>query len=598
MLVAAAFRADPRRAAIALVIAPVAGATTAVTAIGLRDMINAVTGHDMAGSLAAAALLAGAAVTGYLTGIISADVRIRLQQSVGLLLDQRIIQLCTGLPHLDHHEYPPYLNRLELLRAHRGELGGAFGSLLENLRAMTGFASIFGLLVGIRPAFALLLVPAVPTVLATRRGERNAAAAEQATASVARRRRSLFTLACAPEAAKEFRVYGLQDEIITRHENLQTQVIRPLRQANIRAALWTGGGWLIFGAGFAVALIVIVTAAAHGQASPGDVALTIALGGQLTSSVSSVMIMVSWLQRSVRCAGYYLWLADYAAANRPERPQAGGRPAARGADLVLEQVSFCYPGGAEVLHEVSLRLPAGRTVAIVGENGAGKTTLVKLLCQLYAPTSGRISYAGIDLASYDVGQWRSGLTACFQDFGQLKFVLRESVGVGDVGGIDDEAAVLTALAGAGAGDLPSQLPGNLRTQLGTSFPGGTDLSTGQWQKVAMSRAGMRPAPVLRILDEPAASLDPASEHEVFARYQSITSQAPGSITIFVSHRFATVRAADLIVVLDHGRVLDQGTHAQLMVRRGLYADLYALHARGYASDTPRPSGDPLLISKE
>ena len=133
---------------------------------------------------------------------------------------------------------------------------------------------------------------------------------------------------------------------------------------------------------------------------------------------------------------------------------------------------------------------------------------------------------------------------------------------------------------------------------GTSFPGGTDLSTGQWQKVAMSRAGMRPAPVLRILDEPAASLDPASEHEVFARYQSITSQAPGSITIFVSHRFATVRAADLIVVLDHGRVLDQGTHAQLMARGGLYTDLYALHARGYASDTPRPSGDPLLISKE
>jgi ATP-binding cassette subfamily B protein len=259
---------------------------------------------------------------------------------------------------------------------------------------------------------------------------------------------------------------------------------------------------------------------------------------------------------------------------------------------VLDRVSFCYPGGGPpVLDEVSLRLPAGGTIAIVGENGAGKTTLVKLLCRMYAPSSGQISYAGTDLADYDIGDWRRGLTACFQDFCKLEFLARESVGVGDVPRIGDDAAVLTALAGAGAGHLPGLLPLGLQTQLGISFRGGTDLSAGQWQKVAMSRAGLRPAPVLRILDEPAASLDPASEYELCTQFQNMTDA--GSITIFISHRFATVRMADLIIVLDHGRVREQGSHTQLIARGDLYAALYTLHARGYEKKIPATTKEPI-----
>lgn len=582
VLVTAAFRADRLHATLVVVLAPVGGAAAAVAAQGMREMVNAAARRDLSVAVVAVALLAGAAVGGYLASTASADMRIALQQRVGLLFDKRIIAICAGLPYLDHHEYPPLLDRLELLRAHRGELGSAFGSLVENMRALAAFASTLGLLVEVRPEFALLLLAAVPTVLATRRGERDTATAEQDVAGLARQRRALFALACAPEAAKELRVYGLPDEIAARHADLQARINEPLRRAGTRTALWTAAGWLVFGAGFAAALSVVVAAAARGRASAGDVVLTIALGSQLSASVSGVISMLSWLQRSIRIAGYYLWLTDHAATVSGNSSPSASADVEPGGDLLLEHVSFRYPGAeASVLEDVNLRLPAGCTVAIVGGNGAGKTTLVKLLSRMYPPTSGQISYAGGSLDGYDIAAWRSRLTACFQDFCKFEFVARESIGVGDVSRIGDDAALLAALAGAGARNLPQTLPRYLETQLGTSFPGGTDLSTGQWQKVALGRAGMRPEPVLRILDEPTASLDPASEYEVFARYQAIARQSR-SITVLVSHRFGTVRMADQIVVLDRGRVREQGNHAQLMAEGGQYATLYNLHARGYA----------------
>ena len=407
VLVGAAFRADRTRAALVLLLAPVAGATTAVVGIGTRALVNAVLSHNAGSALVAAGVLAGAAVLGYLASTVASDLRIRLQQGVGLLLDQRIIQMCATIPHLDHHEYPPYLDRLELLRAHRNELGAAFGSLVENLRALTAFGSTIGLLVSVRPALALLLVPALPTVLAVRRTGRQTAEAEQATVGFERLRRGLFRLSCSPDAARELRVYGLQEEMAARHDELQEQVNGPRLRANVRTGWWTAGGWLIFGAGFVTAVGYVTDAAARGAASPGDVVLTIMLGGQLASNVTSLVMMISWMQRSIRSTGYYLWLADFARDSMPRpaavparaRPRLAGqngvsgraaRPASGpvaplpiaplpiaepGGDLVLDKVSFGYPGTAsQVLRDVSLVLPAGQTIAVVGENGAGKTT--------------------------------------------------------------------------------------------------------------------------------------------------------------------------------------------------------------------------------
>ena len=252
---------------------------------------------------------------------------------------------------------------------------------------------------------------------------------------------------------------------------------------------------------------------------------------------------------------------------------------------MFDDVSFTYPGtDRPVLRDVAFTIPAGTVVAVVGENGAGKSTLVKLLTRMYEPTSGRILVDGADLAEIDVLRWRQRLSAAFQDFARLELVAQESVGAGDLPRLEDAPAVLAALERAGGTDVVDELPARLATQLGSRWDGGVDLSTGQWQKVALGRALMREDPLVTFFDEPTASLDAPTEHALFARYADAarSGSAAGMITVLVSHRFSTVRAADLIVVVADGRVSEVGSHDELMEREGLYAELYTLQARSYA----------------
>ena len=261
--------------------------------------------------------------------------------------------------------------------------------------------------------------------------------------------------------------------------------------------------------------------------------------------------------------------------NRPVRCRQG---------ISLRGVSFRYPGtDTDVLHDVDLDLPAGTTVAIVGENGAGKTTLIKLLCRFYAPTSGTITVDGVDLQTIDVEAWRARLAGGFQDFARLELLLRESVGVGDLPRIDDGSAVAAALARTEGADIVHGLAEGLEAQLGRQFEG-AELSTGQWQKVAVARAVLRETPTLLLLDEPSSGLDARAEHVLLERYTDAAREVAattGAATVLVSHRFSTVRSADLIVVLEDGRVVERGTHADLCAAGGVYADLYAIQARAY-----------------
>jgi ATP-binding cassette subfamily B protein len=247
-------------------------------------------------------------------------------------------------------------------------------------------------------------------------------------------------------------------------------------------------------------------------------------------------------------------------------------------------VSFTYPGtDRPVLQDVSLTIPAGAVIALVGENGAGKTTLVKLLTRMYEPTAGRISVDGVDLAEIDVETWRRRTSAAFQDFARPELVAQHAVGIGDLPHVDDESAVRDGLGRAGAGGLVHALPAGLSTQLGSSWTRGVDLSTGQWQKLALARAMMREDPLVVFFDEPTASLDALTEHALFQRLAEAArgGSANGSITLLVSHRFSTVRAADLVLVLEDSRVAELGSHDELLEQRGVYAELYALQARSY-----------------
>ncbi|MDB4951164.1 MAG: transporter related protein, partial [Gemmatimonadetes bacterium] len=283
--------------------------------------------------------------------------------------------------------------------------------------------------------------------------------------------------------------------------------------------------------------------------------------------------------------GRLLWLRGYAAAaSAPAR--AGTRPAPERLEdgIVFDRVSFGYPGaGRGVLRDVSFRIPAGSVVALVGENGAGKTTLVKLLCRMYEPTAGRILVDGVDLAGIGVEAWRGRLSAAFQDFARFELAARQSVGVGDLPRIDEPGAMEGALARAGADGVVAALPAGGDTQLGARWEGGVDLSTGQWQTLALGRALMRRDPLVVFFDEPTASLDARAEHALFARYarEARAGAARGAVTVLVSHRFSTVRSADLILVVSEGGVAELGSHDELLRRDGLYAELYHLQARAY-----------------
>jgi ATP-binding cassette subfamily B protein len=315
----------------------------------------------------------------------------------------------------------------------------------------------------------------------------------------------------------------------------------------------------------------------------------LAAGSRLSSYIGNAVGEIGflrgfWMDGSRRLA----WLEDYAAALVADADQPV--PDQLRAGIRLEHVSFAYPGTERlVLDDVSLDLPAGSVVAIVGENGAGKTTLVKLLAKLYQPNRGRILIDGADLARMPADMWRERLAGAFQDFFRFEFRARHSIGVGDVPRLDDQPAVVAAVGRAGADDVIERLAAGLETQLGPTWPDGVEVSFGQWQKLALARGFMREHPLLLVLDEPTAALDAETEHALFERYAVAARRVAaggrptddGHIIILVSHRFSTVRMADLIVVLDGARVAEVGTHDDLMDKGGQYAELYGIQAAAY-----------------
>jgi ATP-binding cassette, subfamily B, bacterial len=251
--------------------------------------------------------------------------------------------------------------------------------------------------------------------------------------------------------------------------------------------------------------------------------------------------------------------------------------------LSCQDVSF-VPRGAEkpILRSVSFTVQPGMSLGLVGLNGAGKTTLVKLIAKMYEPTSGTIFVDETPLARIPADEWRSRLAGAFQDFFRFEFLARQTVGLGDVPRIDSEPAVVAAVDRAGAHDVIARLPSGFNTQLGPTWPGGAEVSFGQWQKLALARGFMRDRPLLLVLDEPTAALDAETEHALFERYAAAARGGDDdSITILVSHRFSTVRMADLIVVMDGARLVEVGSHDELMAKRGQYAELYGIQAAAY-----------------
>jgi ATP-binding cassette subfamily B protein len=278
------------------------------------------------------------------------------------------------------------------------------------------------------------------------------------------------------------------------------------------------------------------------------------------------------------------WLQDHAA----EQSAAAGTtppPEKLRTGISLRALAFHYPGtDRPVLTGVDIDLPAGSTVALIGENGSGKTTLVKLLLGMYQPDEGQILVDGVPLSELDPAAWGERSSAAFQDFARFQMPAVRSIGVADLPRLDDEPAAERALVRAGVSELVEQLPDGLATRVGTAYTGGHGLSGGQWQRLALGRAMRRDDPLLVVLDEPTASLDPQAEHALFDQYAAAAKEnatRTGAITVLVSHRFSTVLMADLIVYIDGGKVVEFGSHSELLKRGGRYAELFELQAAGY-----------------
>jgi ATP-binding cassette subfamily B protein len=543
--------------------------------------------------VAAIALGLSTAATWFLRTI-STRVQRRFRDKVTIALESHVARLQASVPTIAHQEHPEYLDRLSVLRNQVFVLDHMYMSLFSTCGWLLRLGVTIALLISIHPALFLLAVFALPTVVTSTWRPAVERAAQERAAPFSRLARHLFTTATTATPGKEVRVLGIGERLMTERRAAWERGYRPIARARLSSALWHALAWAIFGGAYVGAVIFVSSGL---RASAGDVLLVLAAGSRLSAYIGATVGEIGflrgiWMDGARRLA----WLEDYAASFRAAADQPV--PARLSQGIRFDNVSFRYPGTDRlVLEDVNLLLPAGAVIAIVGENGAGKTTLVKLIAKLYEPTSGRILVDGIDLARMPAEEWRTRLAGAFQDFFRFEFRARYTVGVGDVPRLDEEPAVVTAVERAGARDVVNGLAAGLETQLGPTWPQGVEVSFGQWQKLALARGFMRDRPLLLVLDEPTAALDAETEHALFERYAaaargSRTNSSAGGgtavngekrITILVSHRFSTVRMADLIVVLSGAHVAEVGTHDELIARGGAYAELYGIQAAGYRS---------------
>lgn len=584
-MVVLAFRADPVRAGAAVAMAAVGAASQPLSAYLLSRIIAAVVSGDVDRATVMSVLLAIVAAVGFGAAMVRLDLRFRMEESAAMLIDRELIELSTAIPGLEYHERAEHLDRLELLRSKRRMLGGSVGALIENVGTFTSIGTTITLLASIDVRLLLLPLFGVPSVMASLKTKRWLQKAEESTAERLRVANHLFELGTTGPPAKELRVFGLRHHLRDRFGDITSGVDGELARSYIRGTLMSSAGWAVFAVGYVGAITLVAREAVFARASAADVILAVSLAGHVNSQVSSIYYMVGWLIETLKTVERYLHLRDDAAAARPSVADPAAAPERLHTGIDLAGVSFRYPGTeTDVFDGVDLHLPAASTVAVVGDNGAGKSTLIKLLARFYDPTEGAVLVDGVDLRRIPVDDWRRRMAAGFQDFARLELLARETVGVGDLPYLEDSARVEAALVSASAADVAGALPNGLESQIGRSFEGGVDLSGGQWQKLALGRAMMRERPLLLVLDEPTAALDADTEHALFQRYAGAAravAAETGGITVLVSHRFSTVRMADLIVVVGAGGITEVGTHAELTAAGGVYAELYELQARAY-----------------
>jgi ATP-binding cassette subfamily B protein len=571
------YRHEPRLMLAAFVLSLLAALPDALLALWLKLLGEGLLEQRTALLRAAAIGLGISAAASWLLDTISVRIQRRFRDRVTIALESHVARLQASVGTIVHHERPEYLDRLSVLRDQVFVLDHMYMSVFSTAGWILRLGITVALLVSIHPALGLLGVFAMPTVLTSTWRPAVERRAQERGAQAVRLARHFFVTATTAAPGKEVRTTGIGQRLFAGRRRKWEDWYGPVAASRWGSAVWHSLAWGVFGAAYVGAVVFL--SAGLGRPA-GDVLLVLAAGSRLSAYIGATVgeigfLRGTWMDGSQRLS----WLEDYAGsiAGSADVPV----PAVLREGVRFDRVTFAYPGTSRpALEDVSLFLPSGAVIAIVGENGAGKTTMVKLLAKMYEPTSGSILVDEAALGRMDAGRWRSRLAGAFQDFFRFELRLRHSVGVGDVARMADEAAVAAAIGRAGADDLAARLPAGLDTQLGQTWPGGAEISFGQWQKIALARGFMRETPLLLVLDEPTAALDAETEHALFERYAAAARGTTG-ITLLVSHRFSTVRMADLIVVLDGARLAEFGTHEELVARGGQYAQLYGIQAAAY-----------------
>jgi ATP-binding cassette subfamily B protein len=504
----------------------------------------------------------------------------RLSLDVNAMILEKALTL-----DLRHFEDPEFYDQLTRARREASSRPISVVSetfqLLQNTLTLAGYAALLVRFSGL--AVLGLVVAAIPATVSEMRFSHAAFRLRNWRSPEARKLNYLEYVLANDDHAKEVKLFGLGPSLLDRYKSMGETFYREDQKLAVKRTAYGFLLSLVATVAYYGCYVVVAVAAASGAMSLGDMTLYIMAFRQGQQSFQSILTAIGGMyEDNLYMSNLFKYLAIATDSNALAPIEAPAPPAPSHAEtgLVFEGVGYRYPGQEEwALSDVNLTIPKGQSVALVGPNGAGKTTLIKLLTRLYEPTTGSIFLDGRNLRDWPKDELHARIGVIFQDFNQYQFSARENIAGGSIDHAGDEPRVRRAVTQAGAEPVIDDLPKGLDTPLGRWFHEGVELSGGQWQKLALARAFMRESADILVLDEPTASLDAEAEHAIFERFRKL---ARGRTTLLISHRFSTVRMADRILVFDKGRIIEEGSHADLVAQGARYARLFSLQASGYA----------------
>lgn len=574
-----ALRRAWRRTRLAMVLAVLvmvlASATTAASAAVQRALIDSAE-EGSPGQIALIAVTAGGIFTIWLSlARIAGPMWDQVVHRVAPELRAEVLELIDQRARFEDIGDPEFLDDLERLRRDSAAPVYLPWLLIANASGFLGLGLSVGLLLSVDWRLLVIVAGALVSLALSLVAARTEIRETERLTLLERSERRLHEVCVEPRGVEEIRSYDSGSYLNAAAVELWTQLADQRLRIKLRALVWPGVGWVLLGTSLVLGLVLVGGGVAAGTHSVGDlvvvIVLTIGMRGQLAGTIDQIGEIgprISTVKAMAR-------IRDRAG----RAPRVAAHDGTLRGGLELRQVGFTYARATRpTLTGIDLNLAPGTLVAIVGENGAGKTTLANLLLGLLEPTQGRFLVNGREVAA---AAWRQRTSGAFQDFMKPRFTVREAVGIGDPPRIDDRQAVERAVVGESA-DFIASLPAGLDTSLAPRV--GTDLSHGQWQLVALARSRMRQDPLLLVLDEPTSALDAHAEFELFGSFAETARQAAadrGAISIMISHRYSAAYLADRILVVDDGRIVEQGTHAELMALRGLYFEMFELQRIAY-----------------